>query len=379
MSGELLGTAAYISPGAGARRAGHAGQRPLCVRRRGVRGAHRRPALRRRHAGRDRTPPHRAGPAARERRARPSCRRPSTTCCCGGLHASRASGGGRPTAFVDGAASALTREPAPAAGPRSGPAGCRRPRPRPRRACHLVASTAPRPGPRPSCWAWRRSRSGLIVGLTVLNGNDGARRTAPIAPRSARNPRNATRAAQPEVAAATAPAPAEPQQSDASPAQLNDQGFALMNSGDYDRAIPVLERAVAAFPEGSTDLTLAYALYNLGRSLRLAGRAGEAIPILERRLQFKNQRGVVQEGAEGRAKGRRLEDALRGVQFEPLPVDPGIGAVALHPRERRVDATTQSLRVLRERQAVLLIRSRWSARRPGPASSARRTSRQGSR
>ena len=66
-----------------------------------------------------------------------------------------------------------------------------------------------------------------------------------------------------------------------------------MNSGDYDRAIPVLERAVAAFPEGSTDVTLAYALYNLGRSLRLAGRPDEAIPILERRLEFSNQRGVV--------------------------------------------------------------------------------------
>jgi hypothetical protein len=55
----------------------------------------------------------------------------------------------------------------------------------------------------------------------------------------------------------------------------------------------VLQRAVAAFPEGSSDLTLAYALYNLGRSLRLAGRPDEAIPILERRLEFNNQRGAV--------------------------------------------------------------------------------------
>ena len=78
-----------------------------------------------------------------------------------------------------------------------------------------------------------------------------------------------------------------------SPAQLNDEGYRLMNAGDYQGAIPVLERAVAAFPEGSTDITLAYALYNLGRSLRLAGRPGEAIPILERRLEFSNQRGVV--------------------------------------------------------------------------------------
>ena len=52
-----------------------------------------------------------------------------------------------------------------------------------------------------------------------------------------------------------------------------------MNAGRYGDAIPLLQRAVRAFPAGSTDLTLAYALYNLGRSLRLAGRPDEAIPI----------------------------------------------------------------------------------------------------
>jgi hypothetical protein len=55
----------------------------------------------------------------------------------------------------------------------------------------------------------------------------------------------------------------------------------------------LLRRAVAAYAKGSTDLGYAYALYNLGRSLRLAGRPGEAIPYLVRRLRFDNQRGVV--------------------------------------------------------------------------------------
>jgi tetratricopeptide (TPR) repeat protein len=77
-------------------------------------------------------------------------------------------------------------------------------------------------------------------------------------------------------------------------ARLNDEGFALMRQGQYQEAIPVLERAVRAFPAGSQDTTYAYALYNLGASLRRAGRAGEAIPVLERRLQFPNQRDVVQ-------------------------------------------------------------------------------------
>jgi eukaryotic-like serine/threonine-protein kinase len=91
----------------------------------------------------------------------------------------------------------------------------------------------------------------------------------------------------------TTTTPSSPPASGGSPAALNQRGFGLMNQGRYDEAIPLLERAVAGFPDGSTDLTLAYALYNLGHSLRLAGRPQEAIPYLERRLGFDNQRGVV--------------------------------------------------------------------------------------
>jgi len=94
-----------------------------------------------------------------------------------------------------------------------------------------------------------------------------------------------------EKAGAGAPAPTPGNA--ASAAQLNDRGFQLMRAGRYQQAIPLLRRAVAAFPQGSTDLTYAYALYNLGRSLRLAGRPREAIPLLERRLRFDNQRDVV--------------------------------------------------------------------------------------
>ncbi|MBD0281188.1 MAG: serine/threonine protein kinase [Thermoleophilaceae bacterium] len=76
-------------------------------------------------------------------------------------------------------------------------------------------------------------------------------------------------------------------------ARLNEQGFQLMNQGRYDEAIPILQQAVDSFPAGTSDLTYAYALFNLGRSLRLAGRPDEAIPILEQRLQIPNQTGVV--------------------------------------------------------------------------------------
>jgi tetratricopeptide (TPR) repeat protein len=66
-----------------------------------------------------------------------------------------------------------------------------------------------------------------------------------------------------------------------------------MMAGRYERAIPLLRRAVAAAWHAGTDLTYAYALYNLGRSLRLSGRAREAIPLLERRLRIDNQREKV--------------------------------------------------------------------------------------
>jgi tetratricopeptide (TPR) repeat protein len=76
-------------------------------------------------------------------------------------------------------------------------------------------------------------------------------------------------------------------------ARLNNQGFRLMSEGRYPEAVSVLRRAVAAFPTGTTDLDYAYALYNLGRSLRLSGRPREAIPVLERRLRIPNQTALV--------------------------------------------------------------------------------------
>ena len=136
---------------------------------------------------------------------------------------------------------------------------------------------------------------GAIAGLTLLNpddGGDGGTTRSTAAPAGTdRREQTTPKAEQQKEPARTTPA--QPDRAPASPADLNDQGFQLMNAGRYEEAIPVLQRAVAGFPESSGDLTLAYALYNLGRSLRLAGRPEEAIPILERRLQFKNQRGVV--------------------------------------------------------------------------------------
>jgi eukaryotic-like serine/threonine-protein kinase len=94
------------------------------------------------------------------------------------------------------------------------------------------------------------------------------------------------------------PAPAgeeqqQPAEAGASGAELNAQGFGLMQQGRYAEAIPILQKAVESFPAGTSDLNYAYALYNLGRSLRLAGRPDEAIPILKERLKIPNQQETV--------------------------------------------------------------------------------------
>jgi eukaryotic-like serine/threonine-protein kinase len=149
----------------------------------------------------------------------------------------------------------------------------------------------------------------VLVGVVLISsGGDGGAGSgksgdragrAPAKQQQTRNRQSKSTAppAAPQRGAATPPpapsTPSSPTTAGASPAVLNQQGFGLMNAGRYDQAIPVLQRAVAGFPDGSRDLTYAYALYNLGRSLRLAGRPGDAIPYLERRLGIANQREVV--------------------------------------------------------------------------------------
>jgi serine/threonine-protein kinase len=76
-------------------------------------------------------------------------------------------------------------------------------------------------------------------------------------------------------------------------AALNEEGFTMLQGGDYAAAVPVLEEAVASFPPGTQDLDYAYALFNLGEALRLTGRPREAIPILERRLRIPDQESEV--------------------------------------------------------------------------------------
>ncbi len=71
--------------------------------------------------------------------------------------------------------------------------------------------------------------------------------------------------------------------------QLNDEGYALLQAGDPAGALPKLEGAVAAFPEDSTDINYAYALFNYAQALRLTGDPASAIPLLEKRLAISDE------------------------------------------------------------------------------------------
>lgn len=68
--------------------------------------------------------------------------------------------------------------------------------------------------------------------------------------------------------------------------QLNNEGFALLQAGDAEGALPVLGEAVAAFPSDSTEIDYAFALFNYAQALRMTGDPAAAIPLLEKRLSF---------------------------------------------------------------------------------------------
>jgi serine/threonine-protein kinase len=98
----------------------------------------------------------------------------------------------------------------------------------------------------------------------------------------------------------TTPAPAG-----GDPGQMQLQAHNLINQGKYDEAIALDKQIVAKGP--STGLTYAYALYDLGHALRLAGRPDEAIPVLQERMKIDNQRETVKaelKQAQKDAKGK---------------------------------------------------------------------------
>jgi len=147
-------------------------------------------------------------------------------------------------------------------------------------------------------------------------GNGGATKQTAAAGAAAGATAGSDEASAAETPEATEePEPVEPAQTEAPPSSggssesgsaLNEQGYSLIQSGEYEAAVPVLEEAVASYPEGSEDLSYAYALFNLGSALRLSGRPDEAIPVLEQRLEIPNQTSTVEQELEA-ARGEAGE------------------------------------------------------------------------
>ena len=133
----------------------------------------------------------------------------------------------------------------------------------------------------------------VVVGVAVLGGSDDGNGDGGSGTAAAKRYRTADRAG-PGEGSGSSRVP-EPSGNDAATgAELNEQGYALIQEGRADEAVPVLEEAVSSFPPGTEDLDYAYALFNLGSALRLSGRPEQAIPVLERRLAIPNQTEVVE-------------------------------------------------------------------------------------
>ncbi|MBA2794041.1 MAG: tetratricopeptide repeat protein, partial [Thermoleophilaceae bacterium] len=93
----------------------------------------------------------------------------------------------------------------------------------------------------------------------------------------------------PQEPAPDEPAPEEPPAGTANPeegARLDAQAFRLIQQGQYEEAVPIARQAVASFPDTSTEMNYAFALYNLGTALNRSGNPDEAIQYLEKRLEI---------------------------------------------------------------------------------------------
>jgi serine/threonine-protein kinase len=125
----------------------------------------------------------------------------------------------------------------------------------------------------------------------------------------------------PQAPAATATTSAPPAEATNAPptgaGALEAQGHSLMEAGNYSQALPVLRQAVQT--ADPTSLTYAYALFDLGRTLRLAGDPAAAIPVLEARLRIPNQPGIVA------AELHMAQQQAGQAAPPPAPAGPGDG------------------------------------------------------
>jgi eukaryotic-like serine/threonine-protein kinase len=103
-----------------------------------------------------------------------------------------------------------------------------------------------------------------------------------------------TPAAAPPATAATQSISTQSVSAGGDPYAENNRAYALMQAGNYDAALPLLQDAVRRL-NGRSDLGTAYAEYNLGYTLLQLGRCGDAVPYLEASRKIQPQRKEVKD------------------------------------------------------------------------------------
>ena len=230
------------------------------------------------------TKPHRVAAAAR----------PTRATAAAAAAAAAAAGAGAAGAEAAGAARRPTRASQPTTGRRTTP----------RTGSHPPVAYAPsrrRRGRIPALAALIAGAAAAVaIAGTIGSGGQSARRTASVQ----REVSAATHKTAPAPAKAAAPKPkTSPTTVTGTPAAattapptadtLEARGHQLLSEGDYIAAVPVLRQAVDAASPNS--LTYAYALYDYGKALLLAGDPKDAVTVLYQRLQIPNQTGAVRQ------------------------------------------------------------------------------------
>jgi eukaryotic-like serine/threonine-protein kinase len=133
-----------------------------------------------------------------------------------------------------------------------------------------------------------------LAGGGGSSGSGGSKSSA-----SAKHHKRTHRSHAKKQAAATQPAQAPaasttPSTATQDPAALNNEGKALIDQGRPSDAIPVLQRALAAFPKSEhSSIVYGWTLFNLGDAYLKSGQPQQAIPYLRARLAYPGQTDLV--------------------------------------------------------------------------------------
>jgi len=171
---------------------------------------------------------------------------------------------------------------------------------------------APRAAPPPAPGERERSRRyaplvilalaalaiGAIAALASGGGDDPSSGAGSAGSTTATRDGNGASSKKPSPPAASKPATPPPSSSGtADLVALDARGYGLIKQGRYEEAVAPEQQAVDGFRarKQTANRNYAFALYNLGTALHRSGRSAEAIPYLEERLRISDDRRPIVE------------------------------------------------------------------------------------